>query len=53
MYKLNNSKNDWQIYDLEIEGVSVVRSYRAQFTDILRRGTIDDLLLKLEESVET
>ncbi|MBW1896076.1 MAG: ABC transporter substrate-binding protein [Deltaproteobacteria bacterium] len=53
VYKLYKSKNDWQIYDLEIEGVSVVRSYRAQFADILRRGTIDDLLLKLEKSVET
>jgi len=53
VYKLYKSKNDWQIYDLEIEGVSVVRSYRSQFTDILQRGTIDDLLLKLEESVET
>jgi phospholipid transport system substrate-binding protein len=53
VYKLYKSKNEWQIYDLEIEGVSVVRSYRSQFTDILQRGTIDDLLLKLEESVET
>jgi phospholipid transport system substrate-binding protein len=50
-YKLYKSKHTWKIYDVEIQGVSIIRSYRAQFTAILENGTMDDLLLKMEESV--
>ena len=50
-YKLYKSKPTWKIYDVEIQGVSIIRSYRAQFTAILESGTIDDLLLKMEESL--
>ena len=50
-YKLYKSKHTWKIYDVEIQGVSIIRSYRAQFAAILKDGTLDDLLLKMEESV--
>jgi phospholipid transport system substrate-binding protein len=49
MYKLYQSPNSWKIYDIEIEGVSLISTYRSQFYDILSKGTIDDLLLKLEK----
>ncbi len=39
----------WKIYDVEIQGVSVLLTYRSQFDDILRRGTIEDLLSELEK----
>lgn len=48
LYKLYKSKNDWKIYDIEIEGVSIIASYRSQFDEILTTGTMDDLLHKLE-----
>ncbi|UCE51059.1 MAG: ABC transporter substrate-binding protein [Desulfobacterales bacterium] len=51
LYKLYKSENDWKIYDIEIQGVSLIRSYRSQFIQILQTGTIEDLLLKLENSV--
>lgn len=47
LYKLYNSSSGWKIYDLEIQGVSIVRSYRSQFHEILKSGTFDDLLAKL------
>jgi phospholipid transport system substrate-binding protein len=50
LYKLYKSSDDWKIYDFEIQGVSIIRSYRSQFSQILESGTIDDLLLKLDES---
>jgi phospholipid transport system substrate-binding protein len=50
LYKLYRSKHNWKIYDIEIEGVSVITTYRSQFDDVLSKGTIDDLLKKLEES---
>jgi phospholipid transport system substrate-binding protein len=52
LYKFYKAGNDWKIYDLEIQGVSIIRSYRSQFSRILASGTIDDLLLKLENPAD-
>lgn len=49
LYKLYKSKDSWKIYDVEIQGVSIISTYRSQFSHILEKGTIDDLLLKLEK----
>ena len=38
-----------KIYDVEIEGVSVLLTYRSQFDDILRRGSVKDLFDQLEK----
>ena len=51
LYKLYSSNNSWKIYDVEIEGVSIIRSYRSQFNEILQKGTFDDLLQKMERPV--
>ena len=51
LYKLYSSSNSWKIYDVEIEGVSIIRSYRSQFNEILQKGTFDDLLQKMERPV--
>ena len=51
LYKLYPSNNTWKIYDVEIQGVSIIRSYRAQFKEILQKGTFDDLLQKMQKSV--
>jgi phospholipid transport system substrate-binding protein len=48
LYKLYKPGDDWEVYDLEIQGVSIIRSYRSQFSESLKNGTIDDLLLKME-----
>ena len=49
LYKFYQSSGQWKIYDLEIQGVSIIRSYQAQFKEILQKGTFDDLLLKMEK----
>ncbi len=51
LYKLYASKSGWRIYDIEIQGVSIIRSYRSQFAEILKNGTFDDLLEKLEKPI--
>jgi phospholipid transport system substrate-binding protein len=48
LYKFYKAERNWKIYDLEIQGVSIIRSYRSQFSSVLESGSIDDLLLKLE-----
>ncbi len=52
LYKLYKSKHNWKIYDIEIEGVSLITIYRSQFNQVLSSGTIDDLLEKLEEPAD-
>ena len=49
LYKFYQSNGQWKIYDLEIQGVSIIRSYQSQFKEILRNGTFDDLLHKMEK----
>ena len=49
LYKLRKVDERWKIYDVEIEGVSIILTYRSQFDDILRSGTVEDLLSRLEK----
>jgi phospholipid transport system substrate-binding protein len=53
LYKFYKGEKIWKIYDLEIQGVSIIRSYRSQFSSILESGSIDDLLLKLENPADS
>jgi phospholipid transport system substrate-binding protein len=52
LYKLHESTNSWLIYDIEIQGVSIISTYRSQFDQLLSKGTIDELLIKLEKPEE-
>jgi phospholipid transport system substrate-binding protein len=52
LFKLYRSKTGWKIYDAEIQGVSVVLSYRSQFNQVLKDGTFEDLLAELEKQAE-
>jgi len=50
LYKLYDSKKKgWQIYDVEVEGVSLIRSYKSQFNEELRKGSVSDFLAKLSK----
>jgi phospholipid transport system substrate-binding protein len=53
LYKFYKAELNWKIYDLEIQGVGIIRSYRSQFSSILESGTIDDLLRKLENPADS
>ncbi|MFQ5589487.1 MAG: phospholipid-binding protein MlaC [Nitrospiria bacterium] len=48
-YKLYKSKKTgWRVYDVSIEGVSLITTYRSQFNEVLQTGTMKDLFTKLE-----
>jgi len=49
LYKLRKIEKRWKIYDVEIQGVSILLTYRSQFNEILRRDTVEDLLSRLEK----
>jgi phospholipid transport system substrate-binding protein len=47
-YEMYAVGNDWKVYDVVIDGVSLVINYRASFTDAIRAGGIDGLIKRLE-----
>jgi phospholipid transport system substrate-binding protein len=42
----------WRVYDVSIEGVSLVANYRTQFNSIIRTSSYDELLGKMRSRVE-
>ena len=52
-YKLRAAGNDWKVYDVVIENISLVNNFRAQFNRILANASFAELLKKLQsKSVE-
>jgi phospholipid transport system substrate-binding protein len=52
-YRLYQEKDgSWRVYDLIIEGVSLVGNYRSQFDEILQRGTYEKLIEELKKKIE-
>ena len=51
IYRLRRRGDDWLVYDVVIEGVSLVANYRTQFASILRREGIDGLLARLQAKI--
>lgn len=48
-YHMLNNKGKWKIYDVIIEGVSLVNNYRNQFNNILIKSSYEDLILRIKE----
>ena len=48
-YRLINKASDWQVYDVVVDGVSLVNNYRGQFTKILRASSYSDLVDQLRK----
>jgi len=52
-YRLNLENGQWKVYDVVIEGISLVNNYRSQFSSILSRNSFDQLLQMLREKVQS
>ena len=50
-YKLHRVGEDWRVYDVVIENVSLVNNYRSQFNRILTGSTYDELISKIKAKV--
>ncbi|MGE4596780.1 MAG: ABC transporter substrate-binding protein [Methylophilaceae bacterium] len=46
-YVLSNSTGHWLIFDIVIEHVSLITNYRSQFSEEIRKSSVDKLLQKL------
>ena len=48
-YEMKKTDNKWKVFDISIEGVSMVMSYRGTFTSQIEQGGIDGLIKTLSE----
>ena len=48
-YALEKHSDAWKVYDIVIEGVSLVTNYRGQFTQEIRQNGLDSLIKKLAD----
>ncbi|MDG1445068.1 MAG: ABC transporter substrate-binding protein, partial [Methylophilaceae bacterium] len=46
-YSLAQEDDVWKVYDIVIEGVSLVTNYRGQFSQEVRQNGLDSLIKKL------
>lgn len=51
-YKLVVKNDEWFIYDVVIEGVSLVRNYRTEFSRIIAKEKIPGLVKRIREKIE-
>lgn len=47
-YRMHNTRDHWQVYDLSIDGISLVANYRAQFNKVIRTSSYAALVTKLK-----
>lgn len=52
-YIMRKTDVRWMVYDINIEGVSLVRNYQEQFKAILRKDKYEGLIKILEEKIAT
>jgi phospholipid transport system substrate-binding protein len=50
-YRLNLEGNEWKVYDVIIENISIVNNYRSQFRRILGRSSFAELLKAIRDKV--
>jgi phospholipid transport system substrate-binding protein len=51
-YRMLRQEDRWRIYDVSIEGVSLVANYRTQFNSVIRTSSYDELLRRLRSRSE-
>jgi len=50
-YKMVRRDDRWKVYDVEVEGVSLVANYRTQFNNVLRRASYPDMVRALRAKI--
>lgn len=48
-YRLLLRNNQWKVYDITVDGVSMIQSFRSQFSNQLAQGGMDSLLAAMQQ----
>jgi phospholipid transport system substrate-binding protein len=49
-YRMHKPRDHWQVYDLSVDGISLVANYRAQFNKIIRTSSYETLVARLKSN---
>ena len=53
IYKLyKTKKKGWRVYDVDVLGVSIVQTYRSQFSGVLKKETMEQLMERMRSAGE-
>ena len=47
-YRVKRRNDDWVVYDISVEGVSMINNYRTQFNSIILKSSYEDLVKRLK-----
>ncbi len=47
-YRMHQTRDRWQVYDLDVAGISLVANYRTQFSKIIRTESYEALVARLK-----
>ena len=50
-YSMIEKDGTWRVYDVKVEGISLVKNYRSQFKEILSKESPDQLIERLKQKV--
>ncbi|MDI1353132.1 MAG: ABC transporter substrate-binding protein [bacterium] len=48
-YSLVNKNGQWKIYDISVEGVSLLQSFRSQFAQVLQNSNINEVIKQMQQ----
>jgi len=52
-YSMRKGTNGWKIYDIVVDGISLVLTYRSQFDEAARNTGIEGLISQLQDKTKT
>jgi len=51
-YRLHQTPTGWQVYDIKIEGVSMITTFRKDFKSIIKKKDVDGLMVTLQQKID-
>ena len=51
-YRLHQTPTGWQVYDIKIEGVSMITTFRKDFKSIIKKKNVDGLMATLQKKID-
>lgn len=51
-YRMQKAEADWKVYDVIIEGASLVKNYRDQFDEIIAKSSFDGLMADIKSKLK-
>ena len=51
-YQMNHADGSWKVYDIKVDGISLVTNYRSDFNDRIKASGVDGLIRDLQDKAK-